>query len=338
MRRADGSTYTTTGTLGQRIALLDFSNPRAVAFWKRELAKMFDYGFDGFHADFGEEVMFDMHFADGESGRTMHNRYTVLYQMANRAAIVAYERTHPHRQLWFFNRDRLLRESRLGGVRVRERTRRRGDELGSGRGAALARAGHAQPGDRGRVRVRDRHRRLLRLHLTGDDEGALLRWAEWAALTPVFRLHGSGRAGTHTPWSYDAQTVQIYEAISRLHERAAALILKLWKLADRTGIPPTRPLWLAFGGDRRAAAQQQEWMLGPDVLVAPVVTERATTRVVYFPTGCWRDPQTGRTYHGRRSATVSAPLAAPAVLLPLRPPAVLGPRRLAELDRRARPA
>ena len=68
------------------------------------------------------------------------------------------------------------------------------------------------------------------------------------------------------------------------------------------------PLWLEFPGDRRAAAQQQEWMLGDDVLVAPVVTEGATSRSVYFPAGCWRDPHSGFTRHGPRSEVVSVPL------------------------------
>jgi sulfoquinovosidase len=136
-----------------------------------------------------------------------------------------------------------------------------------------------------------------------------LRWAEWAALSPIFRLHGAGRTGTHTPWSFDLQTVHVYNQLSLLHLRAAPLILNLWKYADRTGIPPTRPLWLEFPSDPRAAAQQQEWTLGDDVLVAPVVTEGATGPSVYFPRGCWRDPQTRLTEHGPRTALVNAPLA-----------------------------
>ena len=108
---------------------------------------------------------------------------------------------------------------------------------------------------------------------------------------------------------YDTvETVTAYRGLSLLHERAAPLILRLWERADRTGIPPTRPLWLEFPGDARAAGQQQEWTLGDDVLVAPVVTEGATSRTVYFPAGCWRDPQTHRTERGPRSATVPAPL------------------------------
>jgi alpha-glucosidase (family GH31 glycosyl hydrolase) len=132
-----------------------------------------------------------------------------------------------------------------------------------------------------------------------------------AALTPVFRLHDAGRTGTHIPWSFDEQTVKAYISLSLLHERAAPLILRLWEQADKTGIPPTRPLWLEFPGDPRAAAQQQEWTLGDDLLVSPVVIEGATRRTVYFPAGCWRDSQTHLIEREPRTATVSAPLTRP---------------------------
>ena len=134
-----------------------------------------------------------------------------------------------------------------------------------------------------------------------------LRWAEWAALSPMFRLHGSGLAGTHTPWSFGAATARTYDEISRLHLRAAPLIERLWRQADATGMPVTRPLWLQFPGDRAARSQDQEWMLGPDVLVAPVVRKGAMSRDVYFPPGCWRAPS-GATHRGPRTARVSAPL------------------------------
>ena len=135
-----------------------------------------------------------------------------------------------------------------------------------------------------------------------------LRWAELAALTPFFRLHGSLIAGVHTPWSYDAQTVRIYRALTRLHQRAEPLILRLWRAAVRTGVPPTRPLWLAAPADPRAAREDQEWMLGDDVLVAPVVRRGARSRTVVFPPGCWRHGETGSMVHGPASRSVAAPL------------------------------
>src|SRR5204862_6415281 len=104
------------------------------------------------------------------------------------------------------------------------------------------------------------------------------RWAEWAALSPFFRLHGSVAAGTHVPWSYGSRTLATYKRLIRLHLRARSLILRLWREARRTGIPPTRPLWLAYPDDARAAVQDQEWLLGTNVLVAPVVVEGAVSR------------------------------------------------------------
>jgi hypothetical protein len=136
----------------------------------------------------------------------------------------------------------------------------------------------------------------------------LIRWAELAALSPLYRLHGSVSAGTHAPWTYDAETVRIYRDQSALHQRAVPLIRRLWSEAQRTGVPPVRPLWLAFPGDDEAERQDQQWMLGDDVLVAPVVTEGARERSVYFPRGCWEHGETGQRFAGGASATVAAPL------------------------------
>jgi alpha-glucosidase (family GH31 glycosyl hydrolase) len=308
VRQANGQAYLTTGTTAQRIALLDFTNPAAVRFWQREVAKVLSLGFDGFMQDFGEEVLYDMHFANGQTGVTMHNRYLVLYMRATRQALAAYQRAHPRRALWFFNR---AGYSGLPGSAAYEEGNFPGDESTDwGKAAGLASLApdmlnRAIGGAYGYATDIGGYYDLTTPSTTKE---LFLRWAEWAALSPIFRLHGSGRAGTHTPWSYDRQTVDTYRELSLLHERATPLILRLWRQADKTGIPPTRPLWLEFPGDRRAAAQQQEWMLGDNVLVAPVVTQGARSRWVYFPAGRWRDPQTGVTKRGPSSARIAAPL------------------------------
>ncbi len=305
---SSGQPYYTTGTAGQRFALLDFTNPAAVRYWRRVVAMALDTGADGFMADFGEEVLFAMRFADGETGRTMHNRYLNLYAKATRGALDRYRRAHPHRRLWFFTR---------AGY--------------SGRPGAAAYEGGNFPGDETTDWTHSSGLKSLTADMLnraiggafgfGTDIGGyfdyttppttkslFLRWAEWAALSPVFRLHGSGRTGTHAPWTYDAQTVRVYRRLSRLHLRAVPLIMRLWRRAARTGIPPTRPLWLESPSDPRARRADQEWMLGRDLLVAPVVDPGASSRSVYFPRGCWRAPRGGRTYRGPGSATVAAPL------------------------------
>lgn len=308
VRNASGRTFTTTGTTGQAIALLDFTNPAAVKWWEGEVAKMLDLGFDGFMSDFGEEVLDGMHFHDGETGVTMHNRYLILYQRADRLAVEAYLRTHPRRQLWFFNR---AGYSGSPGSVAYEGGNFPGDETtdwGAASGLASLTPDMLNRAVGGAFGYGTDIGGYYDITTPPTTKSLFLRWAEWAALSPIFRLHGAGLTGTHTPWSFDGQTVRVYNALSRLHERAAPLILKLWKLADRTGIPPTRPLWLQFPGDPTAARQTQEWMLGPDVLVAPVVAEGASSRSVYFPAGCWVDPVTRQRVRGRRALTVPAPL------------------------------
>jgi alpha-glucosidase (family GH31 glycosyl hydrolase) len=305
---ADGQTATTTGTLGQHIAELDFTNPAAVRWWKREVAKMLNLGFDGFLADFGEEVLYDWHFADGQTGRTMHNRNPIFYMRATREAIAAYERSHPTRKLWFYYAGGY---SGTPGSAAYEGGNLPGDEAtnwGQASGLASLAPDMLSRAIGGAYGFTTDIGGYYDVTTPPTTKELFLRWAEWAALSPIFRLHGSGRSGTHTPWSYDQQTVNVYNALSRLHERAARLILRLWLQADRTAIPPTRPLWLEFPGDTRAAAQQQEWTLGDDVLVAPVVAQGATSRSVYVPAGCWREPDTGLVVHGRRTVSVRAPL------------------------------
>jgi sulfoquinovosidase len=310
VRRADGSTYLTTGTLGQNIALLDFTKPAAVRFWQQQLAKMFNLGFDGLMQDFGEEVLYDMHFANGTTGKSMHNRYLVLYMRATRDEIAAYERAHPGRTLWFFNRAGF---SGLPGSAAYEGANFPGDEatdFGQAAGLASSAPDMLNRAIGGAFGFATDIGGYYDYTTPPTSKQLFLRWAEWAALSPVFRLHGSARAGTHTPWSYDRQTVDVYRSLSRLHEQAAPLILRLWQQGDRTGVPPTRPLWLQFPGDAKAATVTQQWMLGPDVLVAPVVTQGATSRSVYFPRGCWREPDSGLVVHGPRSRSVRAPLTA----------------------------
>jgi len=309
VRKADGSTYTTTGTAGQRIALLDFTNPAAVRFWQQEVSKIFDLGVDGFMQDFGEEVLGDMHFANGETGVTMHNRYLELYAQATRQEINAYEASHRGRQPWFFTR---AGYSGTPGSAAFEGGNFPGDETtdwSHASGLASLTSDMLNRAVGGAYGFATDIGGYYDYTTPPTTKELFLRWAEWAALSPIFRLHGSGRTGTHTPWSYDAQTVQVYKDLSLLHERASGLIMSLWQQSETNGIPPTRPLWLQYPDDAQAATQDQEWMLGDNVLVAPVVTQGATSRAVYLPAGCWREPDSGQTIQGPQTTQVPAPLA-----------------------------
>jgi sulfoquinovosidase len=124
-------------------------------------------------------------------------------------------------------------------------------------------------------------------------------------------LHGGPVLGQKFPWSFDGKAARIYRNTLRLHRAAEPYIMKLWRKAKRTGMPIARPLWLAY--PRMAGAHQidQEYLLGPNVFVAPVVTEGVKTREVVFPPGCWRDPVTGARFKGSTTKTVQAPINRP---------------------------
>jgi len=288
-------------------ALIDFTNPAAVNWWRGRIDAALELGADGFMLDYGEQVQPDMHFSDGSTGEQMHNRYPVLYQRVTREAIEAYESQHPGRPIVFFTRSGYTGEP---GTAAYENFNFPGDET-TDWGAASGLASltpdmlnRAIGGAYGYGTDIGGYYDLNRPHTTKE---LFLRWAQWAALSPVFRLHGALRE-EHTPWAKKIDAIGAYRQFSELHISAQPLILALWKQADETGVPVTRPLYLAYPDDPQAALQDQEWLLGPDVLVAPVVEQGASGRSVYFPSGCWRNPETGQEVQGPRYETVLAKL------------------------------
>ena len=304
-----GAPYTFISNFNALGAQIDFTDPEARHWWRGRITEALRLGADGFMQDFGEQVLVDMHFDDGSTGYQMHNRLATLYHRTTYRAVRAFERRHPRRHIFYFTR---AGHSGSPGAARWEFGNFPGDETTDWtRSAGLA------------SQTPDMLNRAIggAYGFTTDIGGyfdvgpyqpttreLFLRWAEWAALSPMFRLHGSVGAGVHTPWSYDRKVVRIYRRLARLHVRARPLILRLWRRAKRTGIPITRPLWLAYPGDSRAAQEDQQWLLGRNVLVAPVVEQGATQRVVYFPRGCWQRPGGGPAIRGPREVAVAAPL------------------------------
>jgi alpha-glucosidase len=308
-RTATGQPYLFLDNFGSQAGLVDFSNPAAVRWLQGRLTAAMTVGADGFMTDFGEQVQTDMHFADGSTGAQMHNRYPVLYQRAVRQAVDAFQASHPGRQIWFFNRAGWT--SGQPGSAAYESANFPGDEntdwshsngLGAQASDMLNRAVSGQYGFTTDIGG------YFDFNTPATSPELFLRWAAWAALSPTFRLHGSVLSGEHTPWSYGPKVEAAYQRLALLHKSAAPLLTTLWKQADKTGLPPLRPLWLAEPSDPIAAVQDQEWLLGNDVLVAPVVTQGATTQAVYLPAGRWVDQQSGKIYRGHGTVTVAAPL------------------------------
>jgi hypothetical protein len=254
-----------------------------------------------------------MRFHDGSTGAEMHNRYPLVFHRATRRILDRYEREHPKRgKLWMYTRSGF-----------------------SGRPGSAADESANFPGDESTDWSRSNGIGFLTSDMLNRGLGGsfafttgiggyfdnvtqagtlskelFIRWSQWAALTPVYRVHNSCcTAGTRTPWSFDAETYAGWLAMAKLHARARPLIEALWRGdAAKRGLPIARPLWMEHPTDAQARKQDQEWLLGRHVLVAPVVKQGARKRRVYFPAGCWRHGESGRRIRGPGYATVKAPL------------------------------
>jgi alpha-glucosidase len=135
------------------------------------------------------------------------------------------------------------------------------------------------------------------------------RWLQAAALTPFLRSHSEAGSNPHEPYSFPKPYADINRASVELRYRLLPYLYSLFDEHTRTGAPPMRPLWFEYPDDARTYLIEDEYLVGRDLLVAPVVTESVTKRRVYFPAGDnWVDWWTGRRYEGGREAEIDAPL------------------------------
>jgi alpha-D-xyloside xylohydrolase len=143
----------------------------------------------------------------------------------------------------------------------------------------------------------------------------IVRWFQYAVFCPLFRLHGdrhprvpTGYAMTGGPnevWSYGEAAYEKITAAMWLRERLRPYLHDQMRVASRAGIPPMRPLFVDFPQDPGSWHVDDEFLFGPDLLVAPVLEPGARARDVYLPAGrTWVASGTGERYDGGVAATV----------------------------------
>ncbi|MBB5801925.1 alpha-D-xyloside xylohydrolase [Saccharothrix ecbatanensis] len=147
----------------------------------------------------------------------------------------------------------------------------------------------------------------------------LVRWFQYGTFCPLFRLHGFRGpsqllepAMTGLPnevWSYGDEVYPILVDHLRLRERLRPYVMEQMRAAAETGLPPMRPLFLEFPDDEGAWEVDDAFLLGPDLLVAPVTAAGARERTVHLPAGArWTDAWTGHEHAGGQTLTVAAPI------------------------------
>jgi len=146
-----------------------------------------------------------------------------------------------------------------------------------------------------------------------------IRWFQFGAFCPLFRLHGdreprttTGYAQTGGPnevWSYGEEAYEIISGLLHLRERLRPYIHEQMRTAARTGLPPMRPLFVDHPDDSMAWEVEDEFLFGPDVLVAPITQPGQWSRSVYLPAGVrWVDVGSGQVLEGGAAVEVDAPI------------------------------
>lgn len=279
---------------------VDLTNDDAMVDWQGRVTGAIDLGIEGWKLDYGEDTQVGIGsarlryaFDNGEDERTMHHKYTLWYHHA-------YADPYPIEPDGTHAGFILGRAGVLGGHTVTDciwpgdldndfaffsRTEGTVGGLSSAirGGTGLAASGYPFfASDTGGYRG------------GRPSKEVMIRWTEYSATLPIMQYGGAGE--DHNPWNFgaydddgpsqfDQQTLDDFTRYAVLHIR---LFPYFWELAQRAraeGLPTIQALGLAY--PELGVHPQNEYLVGDDILVAPVEVEGATSRTVDFPPGTW---------------------------------------------------
>lgn len=136
----------------------------------------------------------------------------------------------------------------------------------------------------------------------------MCRWVQVGCFTPLFRNHSSKGSTYQEPWQFDDETVDIYRKYVSLRYRLLPYLYDLFYQTEQTGMPIMRPLVLHYEKDSEVWNLNGEFLFGENILVAPVLEQGATKKMVYLPEGTWYEFGTEKAYEGGTYYMVDAPL------------------------------
>ncbi|GGO91439.1 alpha-D-xyloside xylohydrolase [Stakelama pacifica] len=155
----------------------------------------------------------------------------------------------------------------------------------------------------------------------------MIRWFQWAVFTPILRMHGhrdpitppaepfrDGVAQCDTGagnelWSFGEAVFETLRGYADLRERLRPYVASLMRAAHEHGDPLMRPMFYDYPGDPRCWTLDDQYMFGPDLLVAPITAAGVRERSVYLPDGVWRDAWTGERFANGGDIAFAAPVA-----------------------------
>jgi alpha-D-xyloside xylohydrolase len=252
------------------MGLVDFTNPAAREWYAGKLRALVDMGVDAFKSDFGERIPTDVVWHDGSDPERMHNYYTQIYNQVvfdvlkeargeGEAVLFARSATVGGQQFpvhWGGDNSATyesMAESLRGGLSL----------MSSGFGFWS----HDIGGFEGR-----------------PDPAVFKRWIAFGLLSSHSRLHGNH--SYRVPWLFDEESVEVLRKFTHLKYRLMPYLLGAAREAHLSGLPVMRPMIVGFPGDPAVTHIDRQYLLGGDLLVAPVLSEAGEV-TYYVPAGKW---------------------------------------------------
>lgn len=136
----------------------------------------------------------------------------------------------------------------------------------------------------------------------------LCRWIQAAMFSPLFRNHAAKGTKDQEPWRFSKEVADINRKYIELRYKFLPYIYDLFYKGETTGLPVMRPLVLHYPNDPEVRNLNSEFLAGESILVAPVLEQGVTKRMVYLPEGTWYDYWTGEKIEGKQYILADAPI------------------------------
>lgn len=252
------------------LAIVDFTNPAACAWYTGHLERLVAMGVDCFKTDFGERIPTDVVWFDGSCPRKMHNHYAYLY---NQVVYQMLQNTLGKGEAVLFARSASVGAQQFPvhwGGDCYATYESMAESLRGGLSLGMSGFGFWSHDIGGFENTAPAH--------------VYKRWCAFGLLSSHSRLHGS--KSYRVPWVYDDEACDVLRYFTQWKCRLMPYLFDMAIQAAKTGAPMMRAMMLEFPDDPGCDYLDRQYMLGDSLLVAPVFSERGDVSV-YLPRGRW---------------------------------------------------